>query len=171
MVLSTIRFYEFITDSKTNFCRTIASNLLSSSLITMADSVFHVTGLALVKGSSRSRCLYSTKVFCIEPVIPTFIQRYNNRQDRNLYSVICCRVWLFATDCSLPGSSVHGILQTRILKWIAIPFSRGSSQPRDWTWASWIAGRFFTIWATREHVYKTIISLYFFLYYLFIIYF
>ena len=38
-------------------------------------------------------------------------------------------------DCSLPGSSIHGILQVSILKWVAIPFFRGSSQPRDWTWA------------------------------------
>jgi len=48
-------------------------------------------------------------------------------------------------DCSLPGSSVHGILQTRILEWVAVPFSRGSSQPRDQTHASCIAGGFFTI--------------------------
>ena len=48
-------------------------------------------------------------------------------------------------DCNLPGSSVHWILQTRILEWVAIPFSRGSSQPRNWTWVSCIAGRFFTI--------------------------
>ena len=46
-------------------------------------------------------------------------------------------------DCSLPGSSVHGILQARIQEWVAIPFSRGSSQPRDWTWVTCIAGRFF----------------------------
>ena len=52
------------------------------------------------------------------------------------------------TDCSPPGSSVHGILQARILECIAIPFSRGSSQPRDRTLVSHIAGRFFTIWAT-----------------------
>ena len=45
-------------------------------------------------------------------------------------------------DCSLPGSSVHGILQARILEWVAISF-RGSSWPRDWTWVSSIAGRFF----------------------------
>ena len=51
---------------------------------------------------------------------------------------------------SLPGSSIHGILQARILEWVAIPFSRGSSQPRDWTKVSCIADRFFTIWATRE---------------------
>ena len=43
-------------------------------------------------------------------------------------------------DCSLPGSSVHGILQARILEWVAIPFSRGLSQPRDWTRVSCIAG-------------------------------
>ena len=49
--------------------------------------------------------------------------------------------------CSLPGSSVHGILQARILAWVAISFSKGSSQPRDQTWVSCIAGRFFTIWA------------------------
>ena len=53
-------------------------------------------------------------------------------------------------ECSPPGSSVHGILQAKMLEWVAILFSRGSSQPRDWTWVSCIAGRFFTIWATRE---------------------
>ena len=53
-------------------------------------------------------------------------------------------------DCSLPGSSVHGILQARILEWVAVPFSRGSSQTRDQTQVSCTAGRFFTIWATRE---------------------
>ena len=49
-----------------------------------------------------------------------------------------------------PGSSVHGILQARILEWVAMPFSRGSSPPRDQTQVSCIADRFFTIWATRE---------------------
>ena len=53
-------------------------------------------------------------------------------------------------DCSLPGSSLHGILQARVLEWVAISFSRGSSQPRDWTWVSRIPGRFFNVWATRE---------------------
>ena len=53
-------------------------------------------------------------------------------------------------DCSPPGSSVHRILQAKILEWVAISSSRGSSWPRDWTWVSCIAGRFFTVWATRE---------------------
>ena len=53
-------------------------------------------------------------------------------------------------DCSLPGSSVHGILQERILEWVVISFSRGSPQPRDPTRVSRIADRFLTVWATRE---------------------
>ena len=52
--------------------------------------------------------------------------------------------------CSPPGSSVHGILQARILEWAAISFSRGSSWPRDWTQVSRIRGRRFNLWATRE---------------------
>jgi len=51
---------------------------------------------------------------------------------------------------SPPGSSVHGIPQARILEWVAIPFSRGLSRSRDRTWVSCIAGRFLTIWVTRE---------------------
>ena len=53
-------------------------------------------------------------------------------------------------DCSFPGSSVHRILQARILEWVAISNSRGSSQPREQTWVSWIAGTFFTDGAPRE---------------------
>ena len=55
----------------------------------------------------------------------------------------CLTLW-DPIDCSPPGSSVHGILQARILKWVAIFFSRGSSQPRDQTHVSHTAGRFFT---------------------------
>ena len=53
-------------------------------------------------------------------------------------------------DCSPPGSSLLGIFQARILEWVAIFFSRGSSRPRDRTCVSCISGRLFTIWATRE---------------------
>ena len=53
-------------------------------------------------------------------------------------------------DCSPPGSSVHGILQARILEWVAISFSRGSSQPKELTQVSCTADRFLTISATRE---------------------
>ena len=54
------------------------------------------------------------------------------------------------TLCDSMDCKVHGILQVRILEWVAFPFSRGSSQPRDWTQVSRIAGIFFISWATGE---------------------
>ena len=53
-------------------------------------------------------------------------------------------------DCSLPGFSVHGIFQAIVLEWIAISFSKGSSQPRDRTRVSHIIDRRFTVWTTKE---------------------
>ena len=61
-----------------------------------------------------------------------------------------CLILCDPMDSSPPGSFAHGILQARILEWVAMPFSRGSSQPSDWIQVSCIAGRFFTAWATRE---------------------
>ena len=64
------------------------------------------------------------------------------------------RVQLFETpmDCSPPGSSVHGILQARILEWVDMPSSRGSSQPRDQTQVSPIAGGFFTTYLSHQGI-------------------
>ena len=64
-------------------------------------------------------------------------------------SVSCSAMFnsLRPMDFTPPGSSVHGILQARTLEWVAIPFFRGSSQSRDWTQVSHIAGRFFLVWA------------------------
>ena len=64
----------------------------------------------------------------------------------------CCN----PMDCSLPGSSVHGILHIRILEWVAISFFRWSSLSRNWTWVSCIAGIFFTncaMWEVLEYIY------------------
>ena len=61
-----------------------------------------------------------------------------------------CLTFCDFMDYSLPGSSLPGISQAKILEWVAISFSRGSSWRRDWTWVSCITGRFFTIWATSE---------------------
>ena len=57
-----------------------------------------------------------------------------------LFLWLLYHVWLFcdSMNYSLPGSSIHGIPQARLLEWVAISFSRGSSQPRDWTFISWI---------------------------------
>ena len=59
-------------------------------------------------------------------------------------------VQLYLTLCNLTDYTFHGILQTRILEWVAIPFSGGSSQPRDRTLVSCIAGGFFASQAIRE---------------------
>ena len=73
-----------------------------------------------------------------------------------LYMCVCVLshiscVWLCdSMDCSPPVSSVHGILQARILGWVVMPFSRGPSWPRDWTSISCITGRSFTDWATKK---------------------
>ena len=57
-------------------------------------------------------------------------------------------------ECGLPSSSVHEIFQARILEWVAMPSSRKSSRPREGTHVSHIAGRFFTILATREALFE-----------------
>ena len=61
-----------------------------------------------------------------------------------------CPILCDPMDCSLSGSSVHGILQASILEWVAVHFSRGSSRSKDWTRISCLAKRFFTVWATQE---------------------
>ena len=75
---------------------------------------------------------------------------------RPLHNTVCihcvCLTLCDPVDCSPPSSSVHRILQARILEWVAIPFSRGSSWSRGWIHVSCSAGRFFTIWATRAGV-------------------
>ena len=82
------------------------------------------------------------------------INRWYFGQKSNSVSYNCLGancVWFFCNpmDCGPPGT-VHGISQAWILEWVAVSFSRESSWPRDWTQVSCIAGRCFTLWATRE---------------------
>ena len=75
---------------------------------------------------------------------------------------LSCPTLYNPVDCSLPGSSFHGIFQARILQWVAISFSMGSSWPKDWTHiscVSCIAGRFFHRWAIWEVNILTLITL------------
>ena len=79
----------------------------------------------------------------------------------NVSMIVCaqlCSTLCDPMDCSPPGSSVHGILQARILEWVAMPFSRESSWPRGRTQISRIAGRFFTFWATRKALETNVVS-------------
>ena len=70
---------------------------------------------------------------------------------------LCLTLW-DPMDCSLPGSSVHGIFQARILEWVAIAFSRGSSRPRDWNRVSCIVDRHFTVSINSSNEYSGLIS-------------
>ena len=67
-----------------------------------------------------------------------------------MLSRLVCQILCSPMYCSLPGSSVHGTFQVRILEWVAMPSSRGSSQPRNWAHVSGTAGGFFIHWATWE---------------------
>ena len=68
-----------------------------------------------------------------------------------LVTQLCPALW-DPMKLYLPGSSTHRNLQARLLEWVSIPFSRGSSWPRDWTRVSCIGSRFFTIWATTQMI-------------------
>ena len=70
---------------------------------------------------------------------------HSSPKERECEVVQSCPTLCDPMDCSLPGSSVHGIFQTIVLEWIAISFSKGSSQPRDHTWVSRVVDRRFTV--------------------------
>ena len=74
---------------------------------------------------------------------------YDSSATQHKLLLSCVRLW-DPVDCSPPGCSVHGILQARMLEWVAMPSSRGSSQSKDWMQVSCTSGGFFTIWTTRE---------------------
>ena len=88
----------------------------------------------------------------MELIIEEKVQKWKLNWFRIEIAVLCLATQLCLTLCdpmdfSPPGSSVHEILQARILERVAMPSSRGSSQPRDQTQVSCIAGEFFTSWA------------------------
>ena len=102
-------------------------------------------GLCRKKGGSRELCTKEKKK--LSPGYPTSLV-----VSVCVVLVMLSHVWLFVipwTICSPPGSSVHEILQARILEWVAISFCRRSSWPRDWARVSHVPGRFSTIWAIR----------------------
>ena len=76
-----------------------------------------------------------------------------------------CLTLCYPMDGSPPCSSVHGILWARILEWVAIPFSRGSSQPRDRTYVSCLAGRFFTTEPPGRHPTMLYLQIFFFFFF------
>ena len=124
--------------------------------------------MSIDRGTNKDVCGYTMEYLTIKKgwnnTICSHTDRPRNyikwsKPDREIQIAERCWKWREVTlcptlcdplDCSLLGSSIHGIFQARVLEWVAIYFSRGSSWPRDGTWVSRIVGRRFTVWATRE---------------------
>ena len=116
--------------------------------------------ISIIRHSRNGKIIRATKDQWLPGV--GWGQRRKNEQAQHRFlgkcdTVMMCaewlsRVWLFVTPwtLALQASLSMGILQARILEWVAVPSLRGSSQPRDQTQVSHIAGSFFTVWVTRE---------------------
>ena len=131
-------------------------------------SHFHITLLTSRKTSSLkisgSREIkafleeqWKTKLIKIQASLVLVLTKPLRRRKANHFILLClvlvtqsCPTLHYRMDYSPPGSSVHGILQARVLEWIVVSFSRGSSWFRNWTQVSYIIGGCFTVWATRE---------------------
>ena len=144
----------------------VLSRFLRSVIPLYIQQQYQSTGQSLSHSFSAAFPPLSPTTISMSPCFPS-IRAYSLRLFSSTTSICCfsaspsfwfhkqsmifCLSWISRVHWTSPGcSSVHGILQARIVEWIAILFSRGSSQPRDQTQASHIAGRFFSIWATRE---------------------
>ena len=111
------------------------------SRLSSNPKIFFLKTLAIVR--EKDIFLHPSRFFCL-------IQELNWHEGEKRQSLRC--VWLFCDpeDCSPPGSSVHGISQTRIQEWVAVPFSKGFSWPGDWTWVSCTGRHVRYLWASRE---------------------
>ena len=107
-------------------------------------------GIFLTQGSNSS-LLHCRQVLCCLSHQGSPID-HERKKERKKESEVAqsCLTLCDPVNCSPPSSSVHGILQARVLEWVAIPFARGSSRPRDRTRVSLVAGRRLALWATRE---------------------
>ena len=129
--------------------------VLAVIIIVISITIKNNKELACLESSwfSRSKTLnrefYHTIIRLKKPRDNASIVLHSEKWKVKVLVAQLCPTLCDRMDCSPPGSSVHGILQARILEWVAISFSRGSSWPGDRTWVSCIAGRFFTVWTTN----------------------
>ena len=146
--------------------------LVAKSCLTLCDPKECSLSGSSVHGNFQARVLewvaipFSRKPSCCFIFVPCYetLSKLFNMSTFwkvNMLVAQLCLALCNPVDISSPGSSVHGISQARILEWVAIPFSRGSSWPRDWTWVSCIVGRRFTVWTTRK-VINVFFQMYFF---------
>ena len=157
----------------------MTQEICSSCLTNLADDVSFVTKYtcwlrqwvddALLRATSFLVSTNLSRIVSSEDIPYSFPQRIRNlwlievNQEGNVVSICkrgkrkkenevaqLCLTLCDPRDHSPPGSSIHGILQARVLEWVAISFSRGSSLPRDQVQVSRTSGRLSTLWATRE---------------------
>ena len=124
--------------------------LLPSILLSIREILF--TCLTITSSYCGTVHFLHHRKFCSQCHSEEFSLCYliNSKHESESEVIQSCPTLCNPMDCSLPGSSVHGIFQATVLEWVAISFSRGFSWPRDRTWVSHIVGRRFTVWATRE---------------------
>ena len=130
-------------------CKLMDYSPLGSSVHGIQARILEWVTISSSRGSSRPKDW--TCISCISRQI--LYHCTTGEAQVNVLGVLVaqsCLTLCDPVDCGLPGPSVHGILQARVLEWIAIPLSRGSFLPRYRTLVSFIADRFFSIWATGK---------------------
>ena len=134
-------------DLPTGFSRDREGDLLLLSLIIFHRLLWSTQSKALTRSINQMFFWNSVAFYMIQQMLAIWSHNFRCVCAKLFQS---CSTLCDPMDYNPPGSSVHGILQARILEWVAMSSSRGSSQPRDWTWISCIAGGFFTHWVTWE---------------------
>ena len=149
--------------------------LLIVSSLTFRSFDYSISILWKISNSTIANLIYLHAKTCTQilpvrirlvPLYPLYKLDFSREMEQSVNIHCCslvaksCPTLCSLMNCSPPGSFVHGISQARILGWVASSFSRGSSQPSDRTRVSCIAGRFFTIWVTREPPPRTTIYIY-----------
>ena len=145
-------------------CRTWRGKRLSSKPPSLASSLGQPlqTKTTAKASTKRADSLWATVLKVCPEYSPQAINTTEFERDKytHIYIALVLVTWSCLCgpmDCSPPGSSVQGILQARILEWVAMPSSRGSAPPRDRTWVSPVASRFFTVWVyINSHLFKFI---------------
>ena len=131
-------------------CVTLASSSVFPSLITYLPGKKQLLGFSQLQINRHMSQWATWEKDPNKQTQQLTLEERNNSWKSESEVARSCPTLCDPVDCSPPGSSVHGIFQARILEWVAISFSRGSSQPRDRTQVSRIAGRHLNLWATRQ---------------------
>ena len=120
--------------------------------VTCICSIYIILYVKIIQLKTNPWIIYSLSM--AKQPLNILLWKFSNLGQNWKHALLSCfsHVWLFydPMNCSLPGSSVHGIFQASILEWVAISFSRESPWPRDWTWVSSLKTDSFTTEPPRK---------------------